>query len=117
MTAILNNYGHICTWTDTDGYGFRLELFDTFQIDYYGKFVLAYQFFHGDRLVFEGEDFYCSPLHAIDSDATVGGLLTFLSIRPGDTDSEYFENYSKEQLEWANEWGETLGIYADELES
>lgn len=104
------------TWADPDRHGFRLELFDTFQTDLYGKSVLAYRFFHGDRLVFEGADYCCSPLHAIDSDAAVGGLLAFLSLRPGDTDPEYFASYTEDQLDWCHRWAETLSGYVEGLE-
>src|SRR5262245_1725786 len=108
---------HLRTWTDPHGYGFRLELFDTYQTDRFGKSVLAYQFFHGDKLVFEGADFCSSPMHAIDSDETVGGLLAFLSLRPGDTDPEYFESYSPDQLDWCKRWVETLSLYVEDLEN
>ena len=29
-------------------------------------------------------------------------LLNFLTLKPGDTDSEYFDSYTPEQLEWAD---------------
>ena len=63
-------------------------------MDRYGKSVLAYRFFHRGRLLFAGADFHCSPLHAVDADATVAGVLAFLSLKPGDTDPEYFEGYT-----------------------
>lgn len=116
-TAIHESFDHIRTWTDPDGNGFCLDLFDTHQTDRYGKSVLAYHFYHKGKLIFEGEDFHCSPCHAIDSDATVGGLLAFLSLKPGDTDDEYFDSYTTEQLVWAIAYGETLSLCADELEN
>jgi len=50
-------------------------------------------------VIFEGRDFRPSPLHAWDSDATVAAIMGFLTLRLGDTDREYFENYSAEQIE------------------
>jgi hypothetical protein len=44
-------------------------------------------------VLFQGEDFAGSPLHTDDLDETVAALLSFLSLRPGDTDREYFDNY------------------------
>ena len=67
-------------------------------------------------VVFEGSDFAGSPLSADDSDATVAALLGFLSPRPGDTDAEYFDEYSEAQLDWAQDRGELLALYAFELE-
>jgi hypothetical protein len=80
--------------------GFTLKLWDTRRVDRYGKPILAYKLFDGGSLIFKGEDFHCSPLHAIDSLDTVEGLLAFLTLRPGDTDPEYFASYSPRQMAW-----------------
>ena len=61
------------------------------------------------RTLFEGEDFGCSPLHASDSDGAVEAIMSFLTLRPGDTDSEYFEGYSGEQREYCEQHAEALG--------
>jgi hypothetical protein len=63
-------------------------------------------------LLFEGEAFAGSPLHADDSDATVAALLAFLTLRPGDTDSEYFDGYSPAQLHFAERHAEVLSAEA-----
>ena len=60
------------------------------------------------RTLFEGEDFGCSPLHASDSDAAVEAIMSFLTLRPGDTDSEYFEGYTGEQREYCTQHAEAL---------
>ncbi len=59
--------------------------------------------------LFEGEDFGCSPLHAIDSDETVESLMGFLTLRPGDTDAEYFADHTPEQLRFCEQHAEALG--------
>ena len=66
--------------------------------------------------MFEGADFHASPLHAIDSDQTVGALLGWLSLKPGDTNPEYFAAYTPAQLEFAKRHGEALSLYVEELE-
>jgi hypothetical protein len=53
------------------------------------------------EVLFRGDDFGPSPMHADDSDATLRGLLAFLLLRPGDTDREYFADYSPRQLAFA----------------
>ena len=63
--------------------------------------------------LFEGEDFGCSPLHAIDSDETIAALLGFLTLRPGDTDSEYFADYTPRQLEFCDQHAEALAWEAE----
>lgn len=95
--------------------GFELKLWATYQVRY-GKDILAYQFTHNGKVIFEGNDFGCSPLHAIDSDESVAGCLSFLSLKPGDTDPEYFEDYTEEQLGWATQYGEEVSLYVAELE-
>ncbi len=95
---------------------FSLSLRDTGRTDSRGCSVLGYELRHEGAVVFEGEDFRGSPLHADDSDATVAAILSFLSLKPGDTDREYFESYSPEQLEWADLHGEELAFLAFELE-
>ena len=68
------------------------------------------------EVIFEGADFSGSPMHADDSDQAVASLLTFLSLRPGDTDPDYFDDYTPEQLAFARAEGENLALYAEELE-
>lgn len=59
-------------------------------------------------LLFEGEDFGCSPMHAIDSDECVAAIMSFLTLRPGDTDREYFEDYTEAQLDYCSQHAEAL---------
>lgn len=53
-------------------------------------------------VLFAGDDFGPSPLHADDADETLRGLCGFLFLRPGDTDRDYFAGYSAEQLAFAS---------------
>jgi len=77
-----------------------------------GKFRIGYRLSMYEegktRTVFEGEDFGCSPMHAIDSDDAVVCLMGFLTLRPGDTDPEYFDDYTAFQLEYADQHAEAL---------
>lgn len=92
---------------------FTLNTFDSGRTDNLGKSILEYRFQGPDgKIIFEGADFHCSPMHAIDSDAAVRALLSFLTMQPGDTDAEYFESYTQEQLDFASEHAEALSIYA-----
>ena len=108
-----DQYDHVRTWEAED---YRLELYDTLTTDRYGKSVLAYQFSHRGRLLFAGADFHFSPLHAGDADATVAGVLAFLSLKPGGTDPDYFDSYTPEQLAFARAEGENLSLYLEDLE-
>lgn len=73
-----------------------------------GQYSLGYRFFMDGKLLFSGEDYGCSPMHCIDSDESVACLLFFLTLKPGDTDDEYFEKYTEEQMDYARSHAEFL---------
>lgn len=69
---------------------------------------VGYRFYTGDTLVFEGVDFF-TPLGMTDDMQRVAGeLLGFLTLCEGDTDAEYFDEYTPAQLRWRD-------YYADDL--
>ena len=59
-------------------------------------------------VLFEGADYGVPSHQCIDSDDAVRGLLGFLTLRPGDTDAEYFEGYTDEQRAFCDEHAEAL---------
>jgi hypothetical protein len=67
-----------------------------------------YQLKRGGTMLFEGADFGPAPMHCIDSDHAVEALMSFLTLRPGDTDEDYFKNYTPEQLAFCDEHAEAL---------
>jgi hypothetical protein len=85
--------------------GHTLHTWDTGRIDWtrFGHPAwIGYEFRDpSGTVLFTGSDFHCSPLDADDSDACVRALLGFLSLRPGDTDAEYFAGYTAAQLAFA----------------
>lgn len=92
---------------------FRLRTWDTYQTNGMGKSCVRYELAElttgkSAALLFWGSDFYCSSCHAIDSDASVRALLSFLTLRPGDTDAEYFTSYTPEQMAYATLHAEAL---------
>lgn len=96
---------------------FKLVTWDA-ELTRYGKHVLGYRLsLHAPgergRVIFRGEDFGCSPMHAIDSRETIAGILGFLTIRPGDTDAEYFEGYTRRQREFCSQHAESLAAEAE----
>lgn len=87
---------------------YTLTVFDTHSCDSLGKPRLAYTLKQNGRVLFEGSDFCCSPLHGIDSDECMKALLGFLTLKPSDTDSEYFEHYTADQMAFARGDAENL---------
>jgi hypothetical protein len=96
---------------------FRLRMWDSGGRDERGVTTIAYRFEQTQPkaeagVIFEDADFHGSPMHADDSDETVRGLLTFLTLKPGDTDKEYFDDYTEEQMAFAMADGESLSMYS-----
>jgi hypothetical protein len=98
--------------------GYQLRMWATTRTDWRGQTRIRYEFKTpaGDVL-FAGADFCGSPMRADDADETLRSLLGFLTLRPGDTDREYFDEYTPEQLAFANGPAEALQLWAmDEIE-
>lgn len=90
---------------------FRLVVSDTGLTNRDGKSRLAYVLsMHQGRktVLFEGNNFCASPVHAIDSDATVFAIMNFLTLRPGDVEADYFADYTPEQIAFRDRHAEAL---------
>lgn len=100
-----------------DGKPYRLEMWylGTYPLEW-GRVRVGYRFHHGEELIFEGDEYSPSPSMVFDGDESVAGLLGFFGVRPGDTDPEYFEDYTERQLEWVARHADTLLWYEEELE-
>lgn len=83
----------------------RLLTWDTGRKDARRQTIIGYAFWpvykNPGKPLFTGSDFAGSPLHADDSDETLRALLGFLTLRPGDTDRDYFDSYTEEQMAYA----------------
>lgn len=91
----------------------RLTTWATDRVDWRGQTVLGYRLVSPEgRVVFDGTDFAGSPMHGDDSDATLRALLGFLCLRPGDTDAEYFQDYTPAQREFSESYEcEAMQVY------
>jgi len=68
----------------------------------------GYRLFLGDVLVFEGTDFFTPLGMGTDMQRVVLELMSFLTLRPGDTDDDYFANYTDAQIDWRDCYAEDL---------
>lgn len=93
---------------------FTLTTWDTGRTMPLGHSVIGYRLSCAGVTVFSGEDFGCAGHVPIDSDKCLASLMSFLTLRPGDTDYDYFAGYSREQLEFAQSFGEEMAIYCAE---
>lgn len=83
--------------------GYKLTIknlgYDTRQ----GKHRLQYYLIAPDTgyIIFQGNDFFTSPLHKPISMDSALSLMSFLTCRPSDTDDDYFKDYTPDQLRFA----------------
>lgn len=93
---------------------FTLCLWDLERRDEYGKHILKYRLtmqkekFTVSEILFEGEDYHLASGQHVDSDEAVEGIMSFLTLKPGDTDEDYFKDYTQEQLEYCSKYAEAL---------
>ncbi len=80
-----------------------------------GRIRWRYRLSRRRRTIFAGSDI-CSGVGAV---LTPGELISaartvlhYLTLRPGDTDADYFDFYTRVQLEWRDRYAEELSIYA-----
>lgn len=104
--------------------GFRVYLWYAGPAEY-GKERCAYQFYDDQyqplqgRPVFGGADLVLGAGYHVDgppNEAFVD-LLSFLSLQEGDTDDEFFERYTTDQLAWRDSGrAEELSLVVSDLE-
>lgn len=87
---------------------FTLEVYDENRRDERGAPVTGYRLTqYPDRIVlFDGADH--SGWGAVDSEATAESIMSFLTLKPGDTDAEYFDRYTPIQMQFAESHAEQL---------
>lgn len=83
---------------------YRLET-KLLAIDDDGEPIYLFRLTAGERTLFEGNSFRASPLHSQHPTdklvkRSVNDLLGFLTLREGDIEQDYFDDYSAEQLEF-----------------
>ncbi len=93
--------------------GFELFIFHTHQRRD-GKWRMAYVLFDDGEVIFKGDDFF-SP-NDFDERWNVAQLLGFLSLQDGDTDREYFDEYTPQEIAWRDERAAELGLWVAFME-
>lgn len=67
-----------------------------------------YELYCAGRLIFSGKDLG-GPSGATE-DEIARAAIGFLTLRPGDTDDEYFDDYTPYQCEWRDLYAEELSM-------
>jgi len=93
--------------------GYELYLYDTGEYLPRGHHRLTYVFKAPDGEVIFPNGYIGIPIgNPIDSDEVVRSALGSVTMRPGDTDDEYFEDYTPRQMEFVEADAEELSIWS-----
>jgi len=86
----------------------KLEVWDLGILwDRYGtRQVFGYRFYSGAALVFESVDL--SGPTGMSARRAAAEALCFLTLRPGDVEDDYFDDYTPAQIEWRDTYAEDL---------
>lgn len=102
-------------WKD-EGYEVRLRFSRKEGEGVHARNYLEYQLRFNGELIFTGKDYSPSPLEKeLFDDRSVGHLLDYFSVEPGDVDDDYFKNYTQEQLRFVQEHCEEIRYLAEQL--
>lgn len=74
-------------------------------------YTVGLRLWDGDELIFDSHRVGVPQGVAIDSPGVFEAALSSLSMKPGDTDSDYFSDYTPEQLEWVAKNADDLGTF------
>lgn len=93
---------------------FRLILFN-YPLTYDGTMSYKLDMNENDKWVelFSGHE-YCPKSCLNNKNDLIEDIMSWLTLRPGDTDSDYFKDYTELQLEYCKKYAETL--YAEVLD-
>jgi len=96
-----------------------IKAFDDLGWDSAGRVKLSCEVSHGGKVIFRRGQLYCAVHGASDGIEARELIMSLVAMKPGDTDEDYFSDYSPEQLEWVSKYGESLGCeresrYCDE---
>jgi hypothetical protein len=94
------------------GPSFTLHLYDVNASDDAGRYGVGYRLMMGRKVIFECLDSKGCPYghHSVDGDKAVRNVMGWLTLKPGDTDADYFAAYSPEQLDFCRSYAEALQL-------
>jgi hypothetical protein len=89
---------------------FTLQLFDGERHDEAGRWAICYRLVSNGQTIFECLDAHTAAYAhcAVDSDDAVKSVMGWLTLRPGDTDEDYFAGYTPDQISFCESHAEML---------
>ncbi len=76
----------------------------------YGHSYIDIEVKQGKEIIFPRGQLYCgvNAWTSTDGNAAKELVLSTVAMKPGDTDSDYFRDYTPDQLAWASEFGDLI---------
>lgn len=104
-------------YTHTNQHGtYELVLTDLHKLTSEGKTTVSYTLRkEGGPVIFQGADLHPGMGIPPTGPVAASHLLAFLTLRPGDTDDEYFDDYTSEQMAFRDSEAEDLWLWQAEL--
>lgn len=89
---------------------FTLHLYDVHNSDDAGRWGVGFVFKEGRRVVFSAltSETAAYGHHTVDGDDAVKNVMGWITLKPGDTDDEFFAKYTPEQLAFVRAHAEIL---------
>lgn len=85
-----------------------IRAYDDLGWDNAGRIKLTCEVRQNGQVIFERGKLYCA-LHASSDGIKAKELvMSLVAMRPGDTDADYFADYTPDQIDWASQYGEEL---------
>lgn len=86
---------------------------------HYPKNKIDVEVKQGKHVVFKRGQLWCATPRSIDGIEAKELVLSLVAMKPGDTDKEYFKDYTEEQLIWVQDNGDYISMereyrYCDE---
>lgn len=83
--------------------GHTLFLWETGRRGDYGRRYLGYRFLTpAGKILFQGDEFSPGAVRDPYSDDSINSIMLYLTLQSGDTDKEFFDKYTPDQLAWAS---------------
>lgn len=82
--------------------------------DHYGRLRVAYELRQHaggvTSVLLQGDDIHLSAGTCTDSNRAVAEIMGWLTLRPGDTDGDFFSDYTPAQLDFCSTHAEALNM-------
>lgn len=96
-----------------------IRAFDDAGWDSAGRVKLNVEVRQGGKVIFPRSQLYCALHGPSDGNAAKELVMSLVSMKPGDTDPDFFDDYTEEQIAWVNRYGDYISIereirYCDE---